>query len=324
MTEYRDAFQRYIRSGNPAELRSMGEGAGSNGGFIVPEEFHAELAIQLKSYGVVFSDFNRFETAHGRSMYAPSAQYSGSGVLVSENPADAVSDVDRVYGRVEMGAYSIASGVHKVSWSLDMDSGFPMETVLAGFSGEMVGRGLSAYAASGTGSSQPMGVYAASGQSGGNQVSLTSATAVTINGTASTELTSHALSPASVLAMVKALDPAYWDGACWYMNVDTYAALCQVTDTNGQPLIRANGPRVLHGFPVKVANELSDLTASTVSGPVLANLGRGMWYRDAGFELLRLPGRYPDTGQTAFLGWCRADFQPRDVRAIVTCKAAAS
>ena len=208
---------------------------------------------------------------------------------------------------------------------LTQDSAFPMESVIAAYAGEMIGRALAAFSATGTGSSQPMGVYAASGLTGGNQLSLTAAQAVTINGTASTELTSKAPSPATVLAMVKAFDPAYADeNAKWYMDTVTYAAVCQVTDNTGQPLIRPNGPRVLHGFPIQLANQLSPLTASAVSGPILANLNRAFYWRDAGVEILRLSERYAEVGQMGYVAYGRGDLQPRDTRAIVALKAAAT
>ena len=69
------------------------------------------------------------------------------------------------------------------------------------------------------------------------------------------------------------MDPAYYDpepdgtgGAAWYMNATTYAAQCQVTDTAGQPLIRPNGPRILHGFPIVIANELPCLRLALFLG----------------------------------------------------------
>lgn len=324
MTEYRDAFRSYLRTGNPAELRAMGAATGSAGGYLLPEEYQDELTVTLKSFGSLFRDMREVPTVNGRKMLAPVAQFSGSGVLVSENPVSPITAADRVYQQVILNGYTIASGVHQVSLAVEQDSGFPMESVIAAFGGEMIGRKLADLSANGSGTAQPTGVYAASGLSGGNQLSLTAAQAVTIDSTASTELTSKAPSPKTLLGMVAALDPAYADEAKWYMDTTTYGALCRVTDTNGQPLIRVNGPRVLHGFPIQFANELSPLTASTVSGPILANLNRAMYWRNAGVEVLRLSERYADVGQMGYVAYGRGDMQPRDVRALVALKAAAT
>ena len=320
-TDHRSAFARYLRTGDSTELRAMGVSPGSAGGYMAPQEFRNELTETLKSYGKVFADFDRFETTNGRTMFAPVASFSGAGVLVSENPVSAIGATDRTYAQVSLGAYTVASGVHQVSIQVEQDSAFPMETIISAFAGEMIGRALAAYSATGTGSGQPTGVYTATASTA---LSLAAAQAVEVNGAASTELTSGALSPGSLLKMVQALDPAYADDAKWYMNTASYAALCEVTDTTGQPLIRPNGPRVLHGFPIVLANELSSLTASTVSGPILANLKRAFYWRDAGIEVLRLAEKYADYGAAGYVGYWRGDFQPRDVRAIVAVKAAAS
>ena len=59
-------------------------------------------------------------------------------------------------------------------------------------------------------------------------VNLSAATAVEINGAASTELTSGALAPVTVLKLMQAVDPAYHNpepdgsgGCAWYMNLAT-------------------------------------------------------------------------------------------------------
>lgn len=319
MTDHRSAFARYLRSGDSSELRAMGVSPGSAGGYMAPQEFHDELTVTLKQFGNVFSDFDRFETPDGRTMFAPVANFSGAGVLVAENPVSAIASADRTYAQVSLGGYTVASGVHRVSVQVEQDSAFPVESVISPFAGEMIGRALAALSVSGTGSSQPTGIYTATASTA---LALTAAQAVEVNGAASTELTSGALSPVTLLKMVQALDSAYHDGASWYLNTASYAAMCEVTDTTGQPLLRVNGPRVLHGFPIVLANELSSLTASTVSGPILANLNRAYYWRDAGVEVLRLAEKYADFGAAGYVGFWRGDFQPKDVRAIVAVKPA--
>jgi HK97 family phage major capsid protein len=78
----------------------------------------------------------------------------------------------------------------------------------------------------------------------------------------------------------------------------------------------------LYDFPVKIASEVTDLTASTVSGPVFGNLGKGMYFRNAGFEVLRLRELHADLLDVTFIGHQRADTRARDSRAFVTLKPA--
>lgn len=316
------AFAHYLRTGDDTELRAMGVATGSNGGFMVPEDYQRELTVTMKSFGRVFSAMRHVPTNNGRVMRAPVAQFSGSGSLVAENPVSAIGTADRTYSQVTLNGYTVTSGIHKLSFALDEDSAFPVQGVISDFAGEMIGRALATLSVSGTGSNQPTGVYVAGAATA---LTLTAGKAVTIDGAASTELTSKALAPSTLRAMVAALDSAYDDGnAAWYMSPTTFAAQCAVTDTAGQPLIRPQGPRQLYGYPIVIASELSDLTASAVSGPILANLDRAYYWRDAGTEILRLGEKYADSGSVGYVAFWRGDLEPRDVRALVTVKAAAT
>jgi len=328
-----EAFSAYLRSGiiSP-ELRAAGETTPSAGGYMVPEAFLEKLAVQLKQYGNLFANFSRFTTSHGREMFAPSANFATAGVVVAEDSGP-ISANDRVYGQVTFPLTpTIASGVHEVSFQLEQDSGFPIEDIISAYAAESVGRVLATYSVSGTGSGQPLGIIpiatnqgaATLGTTSGGFLGLAAATAVEINGAASTELTSGALAPSTVLKLMQAVDPAYYGDAAWYMNVATYAAQCQVTDTTGQPLIRPNGPRELHGFPIVIANELPSLTASTVGGITFGNLAKGMYWRDAGFEVKRSVELHGDYLAVSYIGHARYDLNVRDARAFATVKPAAT
>ncbi|TVZ04006.1 phage major capsid protein [Trebonia kvetii] len=334
-----EAFKAYIRTGLVTpELRAAGEGTNSAGGFTVAPEFHASLTVQLQAFGALFRNFTRFETEHGSPMFAPSANFASAGVVQAEDSGP-VSANDRVYGQTAFPLTpTLASGMHQVSIQFVTDSAFPVEDVISAYAAESIGRKLATLSVSGTGSGQPFGVIPVANAQGawsagnsGGFISLTAAAPIEINGAATTELVAGVPNSASLLKMVQAVDPAYYDpdpdgsgGAKWFMNGAQYTALCSITDTTGQPIMRPNGPRVLHGFPITIANELPNLTASTTGGVVFGNLSKAFYYRDAGFEVKRLNQRYADNLQVGFLGWHRADFQARDARAFVTVKPAAT
>jgi HK97 family phage major capsid protein len=178
---------------------------------------------------------------------------------------------------------------------------------------------MSSLSVSGTGTGQPWGVYPAAGV--GTQVTLTAAQAVEVDGASTTELAANVLAPKTLRAMLGKLDSAYWRGAAWYVNQKQYLNLLGVTDTTGQPIFRAG---LVYNLPVKVENSLSDITASTVSGPILAAAGKAFYYRAGPFEILRMRERFADQGMAAYVGYHRADFQLRDAAALVTVKAAAT
>jgi HK97 family phage major capsid protein len=338
MTEYRDAFEAYLKRGEPfsPEHRAMGESG--TGSYLVPPEFEQALAVQLKAYGALFSRFTPVRTSDGRTLSYPQAQYAGAststtGVLVSENPGSPISENDRVYGGGTMNAWAFSSGVHQVSIPLEEDSAFPVSDVISGFAAEAIGRAMAPYSATGTGSSQPLGVITAAntqgvatlGTTSGGFVALTAAHPVIVNNASASELSSNALAPDTLLKMVQALDPAYYENAAWFVNSAQYAALCQTSTATGEsPLVLPNGPRELHGFPIMIANEIPNLAASATGGPVLGDLGAGMYYRSAGFSVRRLDQRYADALQVGYVGFHRCDFEVRDPRAFVTVKPAAT
>lgn len=338
MTEYRDAFEAYLRRGEeiPPEHRAMGE-AGT-GSFLVPPEYEKTLAVQLKAYGALFSRFTPVPTSDGAPRSYPQAQFAGSGtsnvgVLVSENPGSAISENDRVYGGGTLNAWMFSSGVHQVSIQLEDDSAFPVSDVISGFAAEAIGRAMAPYSVTGTGSSQPLGVITAAntqgvatlGTTSGGFVALTAAHPVIVNNASASELSSNALAPDTLLNMVRALDPAYHENAAWFVNSAQYANLCQTSTAAGEsPLVLPNGPRILHGFPIVIANEVPNLTASTTGGPVLGDLGAGFYYRSAGFSVRRFDQRYADALQVGYVGFHRCDFETRDPRAFVTVKPAAT
>ena len=72
-----EAFSAYLRSGviSP-ELRAAGETTPSAGGYMVPEAFRENLAVQLRQYGNLYAAATRFTTNHGREMLAPSANFA--------------------------------------------------------------------------------------------------------------------------------------------------------------------------------------------------------------------------------------------------------
>jgi HK97 family phage major capsid protein len=236
---------------------------------------------------------------------------------------------DVVFGQANLAAFTYPTGVLKVSIPVEDDSSVvTIRSAITAYASEVIGRRLSPLSVSGTGLGEPCGVMTvaetvgawSAGKSGG-YIALDAATPVTIDGTATTELIAGIPAPSTLLKMVGAVNAAYRDDNCkWYCSTDQYIALCSITDDDGNPLILPNGPRVLHGFPIAIADELPALQSGNVGGPVFGNLSAGMYMRDAGYSLLRLVDRFADALQVGYLGWGRYDFRARDVRAFVTVK----
>jgi HK97 family phage major capsid protein len=336
------ALSHYIRTGIAGrELRSAGEATGSAGGYLVPPGWWQRLQVALKAYGGTASDFQPLETETGQPMnWATTDPTSVVASLIAENTQ--ISDQDYVFGQGVLNAFMYTSGVQKVSFQLAQDSAFNIDQFVEARVSESLGRKVAADAISGSGSNQPLGVItalnAATGLSSGgvytlgtgNKVNIIASGSSMTSGTAQvTELTAGALNPNSVVAIIKAVDPAYRAlGAKFYMPDTVFQSMKLVADSFGQPFYKDlqddTNPR-LYGYPVVVDNNIPNLTASTASGIIFGHLPSAMVMRTVrGAGLLRLEERYADFLQVGFIGYRRVDVRANDLRAAVVVKAAAS
>jgi HK97 family phage major capsid protein len=361
-----EAFGRYLRSGivSPElELRTdppgMSDGSqpgqvggtgGSGGGYTVAQGFWQNMQVALKAYGGISNDFRQIETPTGAVMpWATIDPTAVTASVVATEPASSGTplalDNPYSFGQGVLNAWLIASSPLLVSLPLFNDSAFDIEAFVADRFGEAIGRELASLALTGTGSSQPLGIVPAltakgawsAGGSGGFY-NLTAATSVkTFSApTGATELVGNVLSPATCLGMVAAIDPAYYQteqGQCkWYMNQAQAMNQHGVIDSNGRPLLDFSSGyedgavgRML-GFPVVVDNNIANLTASTVSGPVFGNLAHAMVQRtvQGGTSVLRLDQRWADYLSVGYLAYTRVDMRSNDLRSAIVAKPAAT
>ncbi len=337
------AFSDYLRTGRAgSELRAAGESSNGAGGYLVPPGWWQRLQVALKAFGGTAADFQQIETDTGQPMtWATTDPTAVAGTLIAENTQ--VADQDYTFGQGTLGAYMLTSGVQKVSFQLAQDSAFNLDQFVQARVAEALGRAQAAYAISGIGSSQPLGIIpalnakgAVSGGSGGflgltaaQQVQVLSAKA-TAAGTDNTvtELTGNILAPSTVLAMIKSVDPAYRSlGAKFYMNDDQLQGMRALVDNYGRPFYGSlqGGEPSLYGYDVVVDNNIPNLTASTTGGPIFGHLQSAMVLRTVkGAGMLRLEERYADFLQVGFIGYMRVDMRSNDLRAAVTVKPAAT
>src|SRR5215469_5320180 len=98
--------------------------------------------------------------------------------------------------------------------------------------------------------------------------------------TSRTELASNTLAPSTVLGMVSAVDPAYKAlGAKWYMSDQQLLGLRAQLDAYGRPYYPSlyDPKPTLIGYDVVIDQNISALTASTISGPVFGHL-QSRWF----------------------------------------------
>jgi len=370
-TDADEAFTRYLRTGDTSGLQTRADGtgfstapnsaglsAGSTGdyaGYMIPQGFWQNLQVALKAYGGCANDMRLVETETGAPMPWPTidpTSITGSWLGASSELTQLSVEDSYNFGEGMLNAWTVYAGPILASLQLVQDSAFDVDDFVAARLGEAVGRTIASAAISGTGSGQPLGIVTALaargavGSGSGGYYGLGTATDVAIFGNYSspstTELAGNLLAPATLLSMVKGVDPAYYPQSKWYMNATQAWNTRSITDGNGRPILNfmngfsadnvrnadySSGSAVaeLLGFPVVIDNNVPNLVASTTGGPIFGSLQHSMVYRQVrNAGLMRLNERYADYLAIGYLLFMRVDIRSNDLRALITVKPSSS
>jgi HK97 family phage major capsid protein len=370
-TEADLAFTRFLRSGDTSGVQTRADGvgfssapnsaglsAGSTGdyaGYLIPQGFWENLQVALKAYGGCTNDMRLVETDTGAPMPWPTIDptaITGSWLGASSELTQLSVEDSYNFGQGMLNAWTVYAGPILASLQWVQDSAFDVDDFVAARLGEAVGRTIASAAISGTGSGQPLGITSALNSKGavgsgsGGYYGLGTATDVPIFGNYSspstTELAGNLLAPATLLSMVKGVDPAYYPQSKWYMNATQAWNTRSIVDANGRPILNfANGFSAdnvqnpdyssgssvaqLFGFDVVIDNNIPNLTASTTGGPVFGSLQHSFVYRQVrNAGIMRLNERYADYLAIGYLLFMRCDIRSNDLRALITVKPAAS
>jgi HK97 family phage major capsid protein len=341
------AFATYMATGNVnpyLESRTTDDGmstAVGSLGYAVPQGFFQELTIALKDYSGFHQYYRQYSTPSGNPTMFPTNDPTQ--VLASQvDELHEDTDTTYAFGQGVLYAFAFSSGIIKASREIVMDNAFSTQEFVTARAAESIGRKMSALSASGAGSGshEPVGLYNAigamgefsSGGSGGWIAGASDATVVPILGNSDgvNETTGNLLVPTTVASLVKAVDPAYHNGAAWYMSNDQFVNMTQEADGFGRPLfpeLRNTQPTLGGNFPVNIVQASTDIAASTVGGPVFGNLGKAMIRRyvdNAELATMQLTERYAEFREVAWITWVREDHQILDPRAVACIKGASS
>lgn len=228
------------------EARAIASNSGS-GSYLVPQEWHDKVeeyrfeANWLRSAGATVV---RTESTHN----IPVLSANGTAAIVGENTA--YTNSEPTISQVILYAYKLTDKVLVSEETLE-DTLYDVEGLLAKSMGYSFGKAELSYAMTGTGSSQPTGIF--------NKT------------TDLTTDTQAVMTAAEVLETIYGLDPWYRDDGCVFMMDNTMAyylstILTPVTTSGGQNFqfpgmqdgIRPN----LFGYPVKLASAIADKAAA--------------------------------------------------------------
>ncbi|WP_155054583.1 phage major capsid protein [Streptomyces blattellae] len=321
---YADAFGVYLRGGmdrltpdqrnlmmdHQVDLRAMGAGIDTAGGFTVPDEFRNIMTETMKAFGGLLGLADVITTSTGADLKWPTNDDTGNeGEILGENTPAGEQDLS--LGGRTLKAYIFSSKQVKLSMALLQDSAFSLETWVPKKLGERIGRRAARAFTTGTGVDQPEG--------------LTTSAVVGKQG-ASGQTTSVIYD--DLVDVEHSVDSAYRAGARYLMHDNTLKVIRKLKDTQGRPLwvpIPAPGfPATINGFEYSLDNSMPTPAASAKT-IAFGDFKAGYVIRQVqAVQTLRLVERYAEFLQVAFLGFSRLDGMIQDSSAIRMYQHAAS
>lgn len=291
--EYANAFWDVMRIGNagmtPEIRNALKEGADTDGGYLVPDEFERTLIAALDENNI-FRQFARKITTSG-DRYIPTLETRGTASWIAEEGKYPESDVK--FGQKLLRAHKLATLI-KISEELMNDSAFNMSAFIASEFGRRMGRAEEEAFLTGDGSGKPTGIL---NDSDGAQTGVTaaSATAVTFD---------------EIFDLFYSLRSPYRNRAVFVMNDDTVKLVRKIKDKNDQyiwqPSVTSGAPDMIMGRGV-YTSEFMPKAASGNAAILFGDLSN-YWIADReGYTLKRLNELYAETGQIGFRGSKRLD-----------------
>jgi HK97 family phage major capsid protein len=283
--------------------------SGSQGGFLIPQGFSAELAEAMKWFGGIEGVVGEFETSTGAPWPWPTINdTTNKGRIIGQDVQ--VTETDFVFGQVTFNAYIGSSDLVLIPIALMEDSYFDMDGLTARLLGIRLGRLLNNMCTIGTGSAQPTGIVNAAVTAGNvNQFPTGETAAITYN---------------DLVNIEHAVDPAYrFNPATRWMFADAILKLLKkLVDGNNRPLwqpgltasfregaavdLVASKPTLLD-HPYIINQDMASPAASAYTvlfGDMSAFKVRKV---SGGLTLMRLVERYADYLQVGFIAFMRFD-----------------
>lgn len=290
-----------IRLRDNREYRAGMSTTDNVGGYTIPEGFVNNFELALLAYGGIRQAADVIRTATGNNLPWPTGNdTSNEGELLTEETTIGAT-VNPSVGVKTFYAYKMSSKLIQISPELLQDSAFDMASQIGTWLGERIGRIESSYYTTGTGSSQPTGILAASG--GATVATLSTGVAYTASATAITwdELTD----------LIYSVDASYRPGSAYMMHDNIIRYLRKLMDGEGhyywQPSITAGINDQILGYPVITNLSMSSTITAGDKTVVFGQLKKFKIRDVAEVRLRRLDERYADTDQIGFVAFHRTD-----------------
>lgn len=290
-----EEFRSYLRTGERRDL--VIDGTGNTAGALAPTAFVEEIIQELQKETQLVGKARTIALSKAQGIEVPkeSAEISDAS-FTTENGAVA-ADTQQSFTTVSLGADRVGKLV-KVSKKAVLSSAFDIAALVREELAYKLRCTLENAILNGTGTGQPMGIFATSG-----------ANALTAANVDVTAASSTAISADDIIKTKRKVKSAYRAGAVWVMHPDIVTDVLTLKDKNDQYLWRSglqpSDPDILDGSPI-VESEFAPHTKTT--GLYVAAYGDFSKYWLTMLEQISvqvLLERYADTG---FIGYLAETF----------------
>jgi HK97 family phage major capsid protein len=287
------SFVHWAKTGEAVDRKAMGGGTDIAGGYLVPEEFRAEVIRKLKPLTVVRRAGARAITMNSDTLDIPVVSANGSGSWIGENTTYAESEP--TLDNVRLTPFKYARLV-RASYEMMEDSAIDVANLLSDIFAEDFSAAEDAAFINGAGTDRPTGI---------NQASLGSIAA------------SSSLAD-DIVKLVYTLARQYRSGSAFMLRGEVIQLVRLLKDGNGRYLwqdgLQEGEPPRLLGYPVYESNDLPEYdldgsgTGTAMGSDVLFGNPRYYYIGDRqGLRLDRSQDRYFELGQIAFRSDLRTD-----------------
>jgi HK97 family phage major capsid protein len=289
------SFVHWARTGEVTDRKALGGIATpSAGGYLVPEEFRAEIIRKMIPLTVMRRAGARQFTISGGDTMIPVLESSGQGGWVSENTA--YTESEPTFGEISLRPNKYTRLV-KASYEMLEDSAINVADLLSDIFSEDFAAAEDAAFVNGTGVGRPTGLFKAA-----------------ITSVASTNTDDGTLAD-SLMKLIYALPRQYRNGSVFFLSGKAIAKVRLLKGANGQYLwessLKAGEPDRLLGYPVFESVDIPEATIG--AGPDTGSdiiFGHPKHYYIAdrqGMVLERSNERFFELGQVAFRSDMRVD-----------------
>lgn len=316
--KYADAFRSFLRGGvanlsveERAIIKAVKEDRGQSvgnqtqGGYLVPGDFMAELIKSLKAWGPMLDPgvTRMLNTSTGTTITMPTMNDTGNvGALIGENQQVSVTEIN--FGTKSLDAYKYTSGVVLVSDELLQDSVLDVEALVRDAMAERIGRIANTHLTTGDGASKPNGIVTAAGTT-----AAAGGSAITFD---------------DFINLEHSVDPAYRSDPSvkWMFNDNTLKAARKLKDLNGayiwQPAdVKGGAPATILTYGYSVNQAVADI-GSGAKSVVFGAMNKYVVRMVKEFAIKRLVERYADYAQVGLIGFTRLDGELLDTAAVKT------